>query len=379
MSAIAHDGLRSWVEIDLTAVRDNAAVARQQGGAPIMAVIKADAYGHGAARIAQTLAPQVAMFGVANLREALELRDAGIQTPVCLLGSCLEAEYETALLGGFHLIVSSLSQVRVLDQIAQRLQVEVHAHAAIDTGMGRLGFLESEWQEEVIGELARLPNVIWEGFASHLPVADEDRDFTVKQIGRFGEGVRLMHASGMHPRWTHLCNSAGILGFKESQSFCNLTRPGLILYGVSPLADPEAQGLLRPTLTWKSRVTLVRRLPAGHGISYGRSVRLQRPTQVATIACGYADGYPRQASNQNAQILVHGQRCALLGRVTMDQIMIDVTDLPRRVEVGDEVVLLGQQGGETISAVELASRSGTIAWDIFTGIGRRVARLYNEV
>ncbi|WP_166442648.1 alanine racemase [Phragmitibacter flavus] len=377
MSATENEVLRSWVEVDLDALRHNADVARRESGTEIMAIVKAGAYGHGVARVAQALVPQVAMFGVANLREAIELRDAGIDTSICLLGACLEEEYESALQGRFHLTVNSLDQAHALNQLAGKIGIHAQVHAVVDTGMGRLGFPETEWQEGTIRELIHLPHLTWEGFASHLPVADEDNEFTHRQITRFREMVQLTQTHGMRPHWTHLCNSAGILGFREPQSFCNLTRPGLLLYGVSPL--PPSQSLLRSTLTWKTRITLLRQLPAGHGVSYGRSVLLQRPSQVATLACGYADGYPRQASNQDTHVLIHGKRCPLLGRVTMDQIMVDVTDLPENAHVGDEVVLLGQQGDEMITPVELADKAGTIAWDIFTGIGRRVTRLYCEV
>ena len=368
--------LRSWVEVDLPALRHNANVARQEGGGQLMAIVKANAYGHGVKRIVQALADQVVMFGVANLHEALEIRSSGVTTPVCLLGSCLREELPEALQHGFGITINALPQALALNDLAAKLGVKAHAHAVVDTGMGRLGFLESEWQSPTIRKLKDLSHIVWEGFASHLPVADEDADFTHQQIARFRDLVQRTREAGLHSTWTHLANSAGLLGFKEPQEFCNLTRPGLVLYGVSPL--PERQSLLRPTLSWKTRITLLRTLPSGHGVSYGRSVQLRRPSRIATLACGYADGYPRQVSNQNAEVLVHGRRCPLLGRVTMDQVMIDVTDLPEAAQLGDEVVLLGQQGSENISPLELAAKANTIAWDIFTGIGRRVTRLYRD-
>jgi len=374
MSVSVDESLRSWVEVDLDALRHNAGVAAQKGGGRLMAIVKANAYGHGVAQVARALADQVAMFGVASLPEAEELRSSGVNTPVCLLGACLEAEYEQAIKDGFGITVNSLVQARKISTLASQLGLLAHVHAVVDTGMGRLGFLESEWTAETIRELVSLPALYWEGMASHLPVADEDADFTQMQIRRFAPMVNLAQQHGLSPAWVHLANSAGLLGFTEPQQFCNLTRPGLVLYGVSPL--PDLQPLLRNTLTWKTRITLLRKLPAGQGVSYGRSVILRRPTWVATLACGYADGYPRQVSNTQVQVLIQGQRCPLLGRVTMDQIMVDVTDLQNPAQLGDEVVLLGRQQQQEISAVELAGYAGTIAWDIFTGIGRRVKRLY---
>lgn len=368
--------LRSWAEIDLAALRHNANIARQQGTTPIMAIIKANAYGHGATRVARALSEQVAMFGVANLQEALELRAANIHTPICLLGSCLHDELPEAIQQGFGITISSLSQATTLSQLASQLGLNAHTHVVTDTGMGRLGILEKDWQPHTIHQLLQLPHLIWDGIASHLPVADEDTEYTRQQINRFQHLVQTTHNSGMHPQWIHLANSAGILGYSKLLSYCTLSRPGLLLYGVSP--QPQHQHLLQTTLTWKTRITLLRTLPTGHTISYGRSVQLQRPTTVATLACGYADGYPRQSSNQHSEVLVHGQRCPLLGRITMDQIMIDVTDLPTPAQLGDEVVLLGCQGTQHITANELAQKANTIPWDIFTGIGHRVTRVSNN-
>jgi alanine racemase len=206
-----------------------------------------------------------------------------------------------------------------------------------------------------------------------MPSADEDEAYTHDQVERFHTAVQLAWDAGFITGWVHLENSAGILGFPEATKFCNLARPGLALYGVSPL--PDQQDKLKPVLTWKTRVLLVRELPAGHRISYGGTKTLDRPTKIATLACGYGDGYPRQVSNKGACVLIHGQRCPILGRVTMDQIMVDVTDLAEPAQLGDEAVLLGSQGTETIPATELAKLADTIAWHIFTSITARVERV----
>jgi alanine racemase len=240
--------------------------------------------------------------------------------------------------------------------------------------MGRMGFTEVQWNESLFRSLLNLPHLQFEGLCSHLPSPDDDAAFTRQQIERFRQWVELARSSGIHPRWIHLSNSAGLLGFDETQGLCNLARPGLMLYGFSPL--PSLQSLLRPALTWKTKVTVVRELPAGHGVSYGRTYITSKPTRVATLACGYADGYPRQISGREASVLIHGKRCAILGRITMDQCMVDVTALGDKAQSGDEVVLMGSQEDETVNGFELAEKAGTIVWHVLTGIGARVTRVY---
>jgi alanine racemase len=361
---------RCFAEISVDALLHNARLLRRHD--EILAVVKANAYGHGSAVVAKALEGTASMFGVANLHEARELRDAGVQAPVLLLGACLAEEREEALRLGFQVTASSVEEAAAYDQIAGRLGITAHLHCVLDTGMGRMGFTEADWNDKTITILHDFPHLIWEGLCSHFPSADEDEAFTREQVERFHELVQIGWDAGFLPGWVHLSNSAGLLGYPPAD-FCNLSRPGLALYGVSPL--PDKQSLLKPALTWKTRVLMVRELPAGHGVSYGRSEILDRPTQVATLACGYGDGYPRQISGKGAAVLIHGKRCPLLGRITMDQIMVDVTDLSEPVRPGDEAVLLGTQGDQTIPATELASLADTISWHIFTGITARVDRV----
>ena len=327
--------------------------------------------------MAAALADQATLFGVANIVEARELRASGITHPIVLLGTCLPEEMEIAVREGWQVSISSLEEATALNEIAKQISERAAAHVVLDTGMGRMGFLVHDWNAETIQSLKMLSHIEWEGLASHFPAADgsdDDAAFTCGQIARFRESVDMARVSGLQPRWIHLSNSAGMIGYHEARGLCNLARPGLMLYGVSPM-DGEWSNL-RPALTWKTRVLLVRELPADHGVSYGRSFTTKRPTWVATLACGYADGYPRQLSGQGADVLIHGLRCPILGRVTMDQIMVDVTDLPLRAQVGDEAVLLGAQGAAAITATELAQKAGTIAWHIFTSIGERVQRVH---
>lgn len=314
------------------------------------------------------------MFGVANLREAEELRAGGITDPVLLLSTCLPGEHEAVLRQGFQLFISTAEEAATLDALASTLGTKARAHIMLDTGMGRIGFPAGSWNQEAITSLLALRNIAWEGIGSHLPSPDDDADYTRDQIARFAQGVALARDAGLTPQWVHVASGAGLLGYPEQNAVCNLVRPGLMLYGVSPL--PGKQPLLKPALTWKTRIALIRELPAGHGISYGRTEILKRVTRVATLACGYADGYPRQVSGKGAEVLVRGVRCPLIGRVTMDQMMVDVTDMADAAQVGDEVVLLGAQGQGCITAMEVAQKAGTIAWHVFTGITGRVQRCY---
>jgi alanine racemase len=364
--------LRCWTELSADALRHNAAVAREMGGPDIMAIVKANGYGHGATWCAHVLQEGVTMFGIANLREAQELRAAGIQKPLFLLSPCLQEEWEPAIQLGCHISVSSLQEALTLDRLAQRLQTKALLHAVVDTGMGRIGFLEDTWDESNIAAMASLKQVSWEGITTHLPSADEDAAFTRAQLGRFRQSVEKARGMGLRPQWIHSSNSAGLLGYEEQRSFCNLSRPGLMLYGVSPL--PEEQSRLKPVLTWKTRVTQVRDLPAGHGVSYGSTYITDRPTRVATLACGYADGYPRQASGQGAHVIIGGSLCPILGRVTMDQMMVDVT-AGAGAKAGDEAILIGVQRSNKVTATEVAAWANTIEWHVFTGIGQRVLRM----
>jgi alanine racemase len=236
--------------------------------------------------------------------------------------------------------------------------------------MGRMGIAEED-AREVIREILRMPEVAIAGIATHLPVADEDEPYTQEQLARFQGLLAGIRELGVQAPLVHALNSAGLFRFPGHAG--TLVRAGLMLYGSSPL--PGRQAELRPALALKSRVTLIRDLPAGHGVSYGRTFVTPRPTRVATLAIGYADGCNRHLSNQGADVLIHGLRCPLLGRVTMDQIMVDVSHLAEAA-VGDEAILIGSSGSQEILAAEVAAKAGTIAWEIFTSIGQRVDRVY---
>lgn len=251
--------------------------------------------------------------------------------------------------------------------LAAMLDKEIALHVAVDTGMGREGFLPGELGEAA-AQMKQMPNLRIEGIMSHFPSADEDVPFTQNEIGLFEDCVATLQQQ-FELRYRHIAASAGELGYEVPVA--NLARPGLLLYGVAPMASIY-DGVLRTTLSLHARVTLVRELPAGHGVSYGRTHITSRPTRVATIGIGYADGWNRQISNKGARVYINGCYCPMLGRVTMDQIMADVTDVPGGVQSGDEVELFGTH----IPVTEVAEQAGTIVWEIFTGLGPRLPRVY---
>jgi alanine racemase len=358
---------RAWAEISLGALRHNIRVARGTGGHPVMAVLKAGAYGHGLEEVARVLAdePGVAFFGVANVGEARRIAATGVETPIYLLGATWQGEREEIVARSWVPCLSSLDEAAHFDALARESGRPLRVHLAVDTGMGRGGFVASELPA-ALPHLEKFSHLILDGLGSHLPSADEDPEFTGRQIQLYNEVV-LATGGPTRWKWRHLCNSAGLLGYQTP--LCNLTRPGLMLYGHSPL--PGLGTDLRPAMTLKARVSLVRELPAGHGVSYGRTYITTRPTKVATLGIGYGDGYPRHLSNQGARVFLHGQRVPVLGRVTMDQIMIDATELPE-TRAGDEAEIFGCH----ISVSELAAKAGTISWEILTRITARVTRVH---
>lgn len=357
---------RAWVEIDTAALLKNLAFARKVSGCGIMAVVKAGAYGHGLEVISRTLeSARVEFLGVANIGEARRIREAGVSSRIYLLGATWEAEREEIVARDITPCVSSVEEAAAFNAIAARRGVVHAVHIAVDTGMGRGGFLAEGIAEKFV-ELAAMDSLEFEGVASHLSSADEDEEFTWQQIRSFEEAVEQLGGAGKF-RWRQLSNSAGILGYPVGCR--NLARPGLMLYGISPI--PGFQESLKNVMSLKSRVTLVRTLPAGHGVSYGRSFVTARPTQIATVGIGYGDGYPWHVSGKGAEVFIRGAKHPVIGRVTMDQIMIELPD-DSDASCGDEVELFGAH----IPVADLAEKANTIAWEILTGITTRVQRIY---
>lgn len=358
---------RCWAEIDRGALRHNLGVVRERiGAAEILAVVKANAYGHGLIGVAEAVANEVQLFGVANLEEALALRKAGLPHPVIILGPALPAERPTIVEHKFIPTISTVEEAKAFAEIGP-----VSINFKVDTGMGRMGVPEPQWLV-AFKRVSALPNLRVHSVSTHMPVSNEDAGYTRDQLVRFRNVVQQFRAEVPGDFKAHVLQSAGTLAFNETPH--EIVRAGVMLYGISPL--PEFQRLLRPALTWKTHISLIRDMPAGHGISYGRTFITPRGMRVATLSAGYADGYPRHASNRDASVLLRGKRCPLLGRVTMDLMMIDVSQI-EGAAVGDEVVLMGRQGDEEISTEELAERAGTITWEIITRIGSRVRRVYS--
>ena len=356
---------RCWAEIDRDALRENAKVVRQRiGSAEMLAVVKANAYGHGLLGVAQTLADDAQLFGVANLEEALALRES-LPHPIVILGPATPEERSIIAERRFIPTISSLEEAQAFDQLGP-----VSINFKIDTGMGRMGVVQNE-AREVFKRVAKLPNTEIHSLSTHMPVSNEDTKFTRGQLVRFRGIIEQIRAEVPGSYRAHVLQSAGTLAFNPPTF--EIVRAGIMLYGISPL--PEFQKLLKPVMTWKTRIVLIRDMPKGSSISYGRTFITPRKMRIATLSAGYADGYPWHLSNRGAALLVRGQRCPLVGRVTMDLMMIDVSNIDN-VQVGDEVVLMGRDGSEEISCVELAEKAGTITWEIITRIGVRVRRIY---
>ena len=363
---LAGESWRIRAEVDHGALRHNAAAMRKLVGdqTGLIAVVKADGYGHGGPEVAQTLAPFAEQFGVATVDEARAVRAAVLDKDILILSPCLPEEREAAVREGFIPVVSSTAEAKAYARLVQGKPARIHL--CVDTGMGRIGV----WQDDALKtaqEIAAIEGLDIESVSTHLPVADSDPAFTAEELRAWETLIGQLRAILPTAKF-HALNSAGSL--QRPEHAADRVRPGLALYGISPL--PDFQQLLRPAMTLKTRITLVRDVGPGRGISYGRDFITAQPMRIATLAMGYADGYPRQTSNQGAQVLIRGKRCPILGRITMDQFMVNVTDLPRDVAPDEEVVLFGKQGDEEITVGEIAAWAGTISWDILTRLGKRV-------
>jgi len=355
----------TFVRVDLAAIRHNAAVLTPQG-VGLMAVVKADAYGHGDVAVARAaLEAGASWLGVALVEEGLGLRAAGIDAPILVLSEFPPGSDAEALAA---VLTPSLYSPEALARLAGAAPAGTAVHVKVDTGMHRVGVYPPEvapaFVDEVVGSGLRL-----EGLWTHFARSEEDEGTTRDQLALFRRVVDDVKAAGHVPDLLHAANSGATILHPESH--LDLVRTGIALYGVPPGPGVGAALGLRPAMSWHSAVSFVRRLPAGEAISYGHRSRLERDANVATVPVGYADGYPRALSSV-ADVLIRGRRCRVVGSVTMDQLMADCGDLP--VAAGDEVVLLGAQGDESITAEDLATAAGTIAYEIVTRIGRRVPR-----
>ncbi len=369
---------RVYAKIDLDAISHNIALVKRKipDGTKLMLVIKADAYGHGAVAIAREFEGEADYFGVAEMNEALELRHAGIRKPILILGYTSPFLFEKALKNGITLTMFQYENIEALSVTAQRLGIEAKIHFAVDTGMSRIGFGVSEREADLAARAAKLPLICVEGIFSHFAMADAtDKTSAEQQRELFERFLAMLTARGVSAPIRHLDNSAGILSFENGYE---MVREGIILYGLYPSEEVCSQVGdfydFRPAMELITHISHIKTLDAHHGISYGHTYITEKPLRVATVPVGYADGYPRALSNQGA-VLIRGKRCPILGRICMDQMMVDVTDVPE-ARPEDSVVLIGKDGGEVISVEEVADAAYSFNYEFVCGIARRIPRVY---
>jgi len=361
--------------VDLDALRWNFRQIREKigPGVRVLSVVKADAYGHGAREVARALAAAGSeSFGVATLEEGVELRAAGIRSPILVLAGVYPEQ-----LGEFiqHRLTPAICETEAFKQLekeARRRGVTLNFHLKVDTGMGRIGLPSAE-VERWLPEMGQLESLKLEGLFSHFSQAENvEGSYTQSQLKAFQLVLKRLRSAGYNPPWVHLANSAAVITLPSAHF--TMVRPGLMLYGAYPSPVMASQVALKPVLSWRTRVLQLKRVPEGSSISYGQTFVTQRESSIATLPVGYADGYPRLLSNRG-EVLIRGQRAPVAGRICMDLTMVDVTDI-RGVEQGDEVVLLGAQGKAAISADEMARWAETISYEIFTSISDRVPRIH---
>ncbi|MBR2937895.1 MAG: alanine racemase [Oscillospiraceae bacterium] len=363
----------SYALVDLDAVAANFQAVAEKTGVPVMAVIKADGYGHGAVAIARRLEGICKYFGAASVQEAQELRAAGIKTPILVLGPMPPAAYETAIREHIRPVICRYEDAQALSQTALRLGVDAPFHFAVDTGMSRIGFQATEEDADICKAICALPGLIPEGLFSHYATADSaDLTRAKAQAEQFAAFDRMLKARGVQVKLRHLSNSAGCMNF---DGHYEMVRAGIVLYGLYPSDEVDTSRLpLRPALQWRSRISHIKTLEPGRQISYGGTFITEKTTVVATIPVGYADGYKRTLSNK-FYVLIRGKKAPILGRVCMDQFMVDVTDIPNAT-VGDSVVLIGQDGEESISAEAFGEAAQSFNYEVICSINSRVARYY---
>ena len=363
----------TFVTVDLDAIGENFRAIQEKAGVPVMAVVKADAYGHGAVPVARLLEDRCAFFGVASLAEGLELRKAGISVPILVLGPMPSAAFETAIREKIRPVIFRYEDAQALSSAAGKLGMDAPFHIAVDTGMSRIGFQVTQEDADTCAKMCALPGIIAEGLFSHYATADcADLTRTKVQKEKFDAFSQMLQQRGVAVKLRHLNNSAGIMNFGGHY---DMVRAGIILYGLYPSQEVNPADLvLRPALRWTSRITHVKTLEPGREVSYGGTFAAERPTVVATVPVGYADGYP-WALSRKFYVLIHGKSAPILGRICMDQMMVDVTDIPDAA-VGDRVTLIGTDGEKTITMEEIAAAAGSFNYEFPCGIGRRVLRYY---
>ena len=370
--------MRVWKEIKLDAVKNNVKNIRGllKDGTRLLAVIKADAYGHGAVEVAKSLLFDggADYFGVATYGEAEQLRRAGINTPVLILGAVFGDEYAELVKDNITLTVFDFDTAKKLSDTAKKLGKTAKIHIKIDTGMARIGFLPSEDAVEEIIKISKLDGIEIEGMFSHFAKADEaDKMPTRVQFEKFMFIKNELLKRGIKIPICHICNSAGIIDFPEYH--LDMVRSGIITYGYYPSDFVNKDALkLESAMSFKSRVVHIKTVEAGTSVSYGGTFTAKEKMKIATVSAGYADGYNRLLSNK-ADVIINGERCRVLGRVCMDQLMVDATHL-KNINLGDEVILFGKSGNNTVTVEETAEIIGTINYEVLCSLSKRVPGVY---
>lgn len=366
---------RICAKIDLNAVEKNVAGVRARipGGTKVMAVIKADAYGHGAAFLSHFLKDQVDWFGVATADEAAELRNHSCEKPILILGYVHPEEYPMLVEKNITPAIFRYADAKAFSDAAVLQKKKAEVHIKIDTGMGRIGYPVSRETAEEIREISQLPGICITGMFSHFYAADaKDKTAALAQREQFDCMIDMLNEIGVDIPLKHLNNSAGTM---ELDKYYDMVRMGIMLYGIYPSDEMDPSYPLYPAMELVSHISHVKTIQAGQGVSYGHIYVADQPERIATIPVGYADGYPRSLSNKG-YVLIRGKRCPIRGRVCMDQMMVDVSAL-ENVQVGERVVLMGRDGEEQLTAAEVGDAAGSFSYEFVSGIGMRVPRVYN--
>jgi alanine racemase len=376
MSMPSFSGRPTVGEVDLGALEFNYRQIKKRipEDVKLLAVVKADAYGHGAVPISLRLEKLgVEFLGVAIPEEGVELRRGGVKTPILILGGIFGNEVDQIFRFRLTPVIFKKDSLRILSREAERRKRKVKVHLKVDTGMGRLGVPLNLWSD-FLREVTRFPRIETEGILSHFAMTDEEKGFTQNQWRAFQEAVTSAQELGICCPYLHMANSAILTTFPAYSA--RLVRPGIMLYGSYPAPTFRSRIPLKPVMTLKTHIHFLKSVPPGTRISYGGMFKAKRKSLIATLPIGYADGYSHHLSN-HGEVLIHGKRAPVVGKVCMDFIMVDVTHIPR-VSVGDEVILMGRQGKEQITPEEIAEKINSISYEVLCSIGKRVPRVYKD-
>lgn len=371
--------LRSYVNIDLDAIAHNINEVKKRvtKGTKILAVIKTDAYGHGAVAVARRLYDMVDFFAVATIDEAIELRENDIKTPILILGYTSVREAEYLVQYDISQTVYSYELAQAMSAAAVKYKKIAKLHIAVDTGMTRIGFDCNEESIRTVVNISRLEGVVIEGMFTHFSCADMyDKNMSYEQMDKFDNFVNSVKNEGVNIEIVHMCNSAGVMEFEDHRY--DMVRSGIVTYGLWPSDEVDKTRLkLIPALSWKAHIVNLHRVKAGTKVSYGATFVTDKITDIATVSVGYGDGYPRSLSSKG-KVIINGKYASVIGRVCMDQIMVDVTGI-EGLNIEDEVTLLGSDGDLTITAEDIGNMSGRFNYELVCDINKRVTRIYNNL